>query len=46
LAEQNNMLVSLNREELAKLPDSWKNRGKYLRKIDGIDSLYYDTLSG
>lgn len=47
LAEKNGQLVSLSKEELAKLnPATWKNRTKYLRKINGINSpLYYDTLN-
>lgn len=47
LAERNGQLVPLSREELAKLnPAIWKDRAKYLRKINGINSpLYYDTLN-
>ena len=46
LAEQNGKLVGLSKEELAKLPSTWKNRGKYLRRIEGLSSpLYYDSLS-
>ena len=46
LAEQNGKLVPLSKEELSKLnPSIWKNRAKYLRKIDGVDGLYYDTYS-
>ena len=46
LAEQNNQLVELSKEELAKLPFTWKNRGKYLRRINGLKTpFYYDTLS-
>ena len=46
LAEQNNQLVGLSKEELAKLPSTWKNRGKYLRRINGLKTpFYYDTLS-
>lgn len=46
LAEQNNQLVGLSKEELAKLPSTWKNRGKYLKRINGLNTpFYYDTLS-
>ena len=46
LAEQNNQLVGLSKEELAKLPSTWKNRGKYLKRINGLKTpFYYDTLS-
>jgi hypothetical protein len=38
--------VGLSKEELAKLPSTWKNRGKYLRRINGLKTpFYYDTLS-
>jgi len=47
LAEKNGKLVGLSKEELAKLPSTWKNRGKYLRRIEGLSTpFYYDTLSG
>lgn len=47
LAEQNGQLVGLSKEELAKLPSTWKNRGKYLKRINGLSTpFYYDTLSG
>lgn len=47
LAEQNGQLVGLSKEELAKLPSTWKNRGKYLKRISGLSTpFYYDTLSG
>lgn len=47
LAEKNGQLVPLSKEEIAKLnPNIWRNRAKYLRKINEINSpLYYDTLS-
>lgn len=46
LAEQNDQLVGLSKEELAKLPSTWKNRGKYLKRINGLNTpFYYDTLS-
>lgn len=46
LAEQNNQLIGLSKEELAKLPSTWKNRGKYLKRINGLNTpFYYDTLS-
>lgn len=46
LAEKNGQLVELSKEELAKLPSTWKNRGKYLKRINGLNTpLYYDTLS-
>ena len=46
LAEQNGQLVNLSKEELAKLPSTWKNRGKYLRRINELSTpLYFDTLS-
>lgn len=46
LAEQNGKLVGLSKEELAKLPSTWKNRGKYLRRIEGLSTpFYYDSLS-
>ena len=46
LAEQNNQLVGLSKEELAKLPSTWKNRGKYLKRINGLNTpFYFDTLS-
>lgn len=46
LAEQNGQLVGLSKEELAKLPSTWKNRGKYLKRINGLNTpFYYDSLS-
>lgn len=46
LAEQNGQLVGLSKEELAKLPSTWKNRGKYLKRINGLSTpFYYDSLS-
>lgn len=47
LANKNGKLVSLSKEEQAKLnPSIWGGRVKYLRKIDGLNApLYYDTLS-
>ena len=46
LAEKNGQLVGLSKEELAKLPSTWKNRGKYLKRINGLSTpLYYDSLS-
>lgn len=47
LAEKNGQLVSLSKEELAKLnPNTWGNRAKYLKKINGMTTpLYYDTLN-
>lgn len=47
LAEKNGQLVGLSKEELAKLPSTWKNRGKYLKRINKLSTpFYYDTLSG
>lgn len=47
LSRKNGQLVPLSQEELSKLTGSiWNNRKQYLRKINGINGLYYDTLSG
>lgn len=45
LAERNGQLVSItDKNELAKFGPMWKNRVKQLRKINGIEGIYYDTV--
>ena len=45
LAERNGQLVPItDKNELAKFGPMWKNRVKQLRKIDGINGIYYDTV--
>lgn len=45
LAERNGQLVSItDKNELAKFGPMWKNRVRQLRKINGIEGIYYDTV--
>lgn len=45
LAERNGQLVSItDKNELAKFGPMWKNRVRQLRKINGIEGIYYDTI--
>ena len=45
LAERNGQLVPItDKNELAKFGPMWKNRVKQLRKINGINGIYYDTV--
>ena len=45
LAEKNGQLVPItDKNELSKFSSMWKNRTKQLRKINGIEGIYYDTV--
>lgn len=45
LAERNGQLVSItDKNELNKFGPMWKNRVRQLRKINGIEGIYYDTV--
>ena len=45
LAEKNGQLVPItDKNELSKFSSMWKNRTRQLRKINGIEGIYYDTV--
>ena len=45
LAKKNGQLVPItDKNELSKFSSMWKNRTKQLRKINGIEGIYYDTV--
>ena len=45
LAGKNNALISLDRNELSKFGPMWKGRTQNLRKIRGVNGLYWDIIN-